>query len=209
MGLLISFEGIDGCGKSTQINLLSEKLNMKNINNFVFREPGDTLLSDKVRNILLDKSNDFCSESEMLLFLSARSQLVREKIIPNYTKNNVILLDRFIDSTLAYQGYGRNLDKDVINKLNQFATNELTPDLTFVFHIDPKVCIDRINKKNMDRMESSGYDFIEKVSKGYLDIVLKNPDRCKVIDCTDKDILTVHNEIIDIYNIYCGKEQSL
>ena len=209
MGLLISFEGIDGCGKSTQINLLSEKLNANKINNFVFCEPGDTVLSNKVRDILLDTDNVFCSESEMLLFLSARSQLVREKIIPNYVGNNVILLDRFIDSTLAYQGYGRNLDNDVINKLNLFATKEVVPNLTFIFYVDSKVCVDRINKKNMDRMESSGYDFLERVSKGYLDIALNNPDRCKVIDCTDKDILTVHNEIVSIYNIYCGKDQRL
>jgi len=207
MKLLISFEGIDGCGKSTQIKLLSEKLNNNNIDNVIFREPGDTFFSNKIRNILLDNNNDICSESEMLLFLSARAQLVREKIIPCFEKKNVILLDRFIDSTLAYQGYGRKLDKTIINKLNLFATNQIIPDLTFIFNINPKVCIERIRSKDLDRMESSGYEFLEQVSNAYLEIASKNSERCKVINCADKDILTIHNEIINIYNLCCGKDK--
>ena len=208
-GKFISFEGIDGCGKSTQIKLLSEKLNNNDISSIVLCEPGDTSFSNKIRNILLDNNDDFCSESEMLLFLSARAQLVREKIIPYYKDDNVILLDRFIDSTLAYQGYGRKLDVKLIDKLNLFATNQMIPDLTFIFYINPKVCIDRMKNCNMDRMESAGYEFLEAVSNAYLDIASKNTERCKVIDCTDKDILMIHSEIISIYNSCCGKDKVL
>ena len=120
MNLLISFEGIDGCGKSTQIKLLSDKLTKHNIDNVILREPGDTSFSNKIRDILLDNNNNICPESEMLLFLAARAQLVREKIIP-YLKDKVILLDRFVDSTLAYQGYGRKLDNSIVNQFNLFA----------------------------------------------------------------------------------------
>jgi len=202
MELLISFEGIDGCGKSTQIKLLHEKLNNNNIENLILREPGDTVFSNKIRDILLDNDNEICSVSEMLLFLSARAQLVKEKIIPSFKDNRVIILDRYIDSTLAYQGYGRKLDKNMIDSLNKFAINEILPNLTFILNVDPKVCIDRIKNNNLDRMESVGYKFLKDVSNGYLEIASNNSERCKVIDCNDKDILTIHNEIVNIYNIY-------
>tara|TARA_Y100000590_G_scaffold334126_1_gene380148 strand:- start:1550 stop:2179 length:630 start_codon:yes stop_codon:yes gene_type:complete len=209
MKSIISFEGIDGCGKSTQIKLLSDKLNKNNIDNIILREPGDTDFSNKIRNILLDTNNEISSISEMFLFLSARAQLVKQKIIPYLDKNYIVLLDRYVDSTLAYQGYGRKLDKNIINQLNLLATNQILPDLTFIFKIDPMVCIDRIKNSNLDRMESSGIDFLKNVSNGYMDIASQNSNRCKILDCTDKDIEVIHNEIVDIYSSFYKKDSAI
>jgi len=206
MSFLISFEGIDGCGKTTQIDLLVDKLRSKNMNCMVLREPGDTSISNKIREILLDKNNEICPESETLLFLSARSQLVREKIIPNIKKGNIVICDRYLDSTLAYQGYGRGLDKNMINNLNLFATNKMLPGLTFILDIDPKIAYDRIIKKDIDRMESEGVDFLNNISNGYKIIAKSNPERCKVIMCRDKDKHVIHEEILNIVNDYIEEE---
>ena len=206
MSFLISFEGIDGCGKTTQIDLLVDKLRSKNMNCMVLREPGDTSISNKIREILLDKNNEICPESETLLFLSARSQLVREKIIPNIKKGNIVICDRYLDSTLAYQGYGRGLDKNMIDNLNLFATNKMLPGLTFILDIDPKIAYDRIIKKDIDRMESEGVDFLNNISNGYKIIAKSNPERCKVIMCRDKDKHVIHEEILNIVNDYIEEE---
>ena len=206
MKLFISFEGIDGCGKSTQIKLLSEKLTLNNINNVIIREPGDTLISDKIRDILLDEKNNIGNISETMLFLAARSQLVDEKIIPFYKNGNVVLCDRFIDSTTAYQGYGRNLNIEMINKLNIFATKNIIPDITFILDINHNIAYDRLKSNNMDRMELIGLDFLNTVAEGYRKIALDNKNRCKIIDCNQKDIMTVHNEVVDIFNLQCGND---
>ena len=209
MSFLISFEGIDGCGKTTQIDLLVDKLHSRDMKCSVLREPGDTSISNKLREILLDKNNEICPESETLLFLSARSQLVREKIIPNIEKGNIVICDRYLDSTLAYQGYGRDLDKDMINNLNLFATNKMLPSLTFILDIDPKIAYGRIIKEDIDRMESEGIDFLNKISNGYKMIAKSNPERCKLIMCKNKDKYVIHEEIINIINNYIEEEESL
>lgn len=209
MSFLISFEGIDGCGKTTQIELLVDKLRSKNMNCIVLREPGDTSISNKIREILLDKSNEICPESETLLFLSARSQLVRERIIPNIKKGNIVICDRYLDSTLAYQGYGRGLDKNMINNLNLFATNKMLPTLTFILDIDPKIAYDRIVKKDIDRMESEGVDFLSNISNGYKIIAKSNPERYRMIMCKDKGKHVIHEEILNIINDYIEKEECL
>ncbi len=209
MSLLISFEGIDGCGKTTQIDLLVDKLRSKNMNCKVLREPGDTSISNKIREILLDKNNEICPESETLLFLAARSQLVREKIIPNIKKGNIVICDRYLDSTLAYQGYGRGLDKNMINNLNLFAINKMLPTLTFILDIDPKIAYDRIIKKDIDRMESGGVDFLNNISNGYKIIAKSNPGRCKIIMCKDKDKYVIHEEILNIINDYIEDKECL
>ena len=209
MSFLISFEGIDGCGKTTQIDLLVDKLRSKNMNCMVLREPGDTSISNKIREILLDKNNEICPESETLLFLSARSQLVREKIIPNIKKGNIVICDRYLDSTLAYQGYGRGLDKNMINNLNLFTTNKMLPALTFILDIDPKIAFDRVLKKDIDRMESEGIDFLNNISNGYKIIAKSNPERCEIVICKDKDKYAIHKEILNIINDYIEKEECL
>lgn len=191
MRKMISFEGIDGCGKTTQINLLSKFLKHKDIDTHILREPGGTTISESIRDILLDNKNKISPESETLLFLSARSIITNEVILPALKENKVILCDRFIDSTLAYQGYGRKINLDLINKINLFATKMLSPDLTLIFDIDPKLAFDRIKTKNMDRMESSGEEFLTKVRNGYLEIAKNNSKRCKLIDCNNKNIDTI------------------
>lgn len=206
MSLLISFEGIDGCGKTTQIDLLVDKLRSRDMKCSVLREPGDTSISNKLREILLDKNNEICSESETLLFLAARSQLVREKIMPNIEKGNIVICDRYLDSTLAYQGYGRGLDKDVINNLNLFATNKMLPSLTFILDIDPKIAYNRIIKDDIDRMESEGIDFLNKISIGYKMIAKSNSERCKLIMCEDKDKFVIHEEIMNFINNFIEEE---
>ena len=202
MSFLISFEGIDGCGKSTQINLLKNELENRDISSCILREPGDTSISDKIREILLDKENNICAESETLLFLAARAQLVREKILPELEKGSLVICDRYYDSTLAYQGYGRNLDRSLINNLNKFAINKMIPLITFILKLDPEIAFRRISKNEVDRMESGGLKFLQKVQRGYNFIAKSFPSRCDVINCINKDKLTIHSEIMKTVNKY-------
>ena len=183
MSFLISFEGIDGCGKSTQINLLKNELENRDISSCILREPGDTSISDKIREILLDKENNICAESETLLFLAARAQLVREKILPELEKGSLVICDRYYDSTLAYQGYGRNLDRSLINNLNKFAINKMIPLITFILKLDPEIAFRRISKNEVDRMESGGLKFLQKVQRGDIFIAKSFPSRSYVINC--------------------------
>ena len=198
---LISFEGIDGCGKSTQIKLLSSYLHEKNISNKIVREPGGTELAEKIRTLLLDKSKKINEEEETLLFLSARASLVNEFIAPNLNKGKIVLCDRYIDSTVAYQGYGRGLNIDLINTFNKFATNDYSPSLTIIFDIDPLIVHQRIINRTLDRMEVEGLDFQTKIRKGYLNIA-KNDTRYSIIECGDKSVEMIHLEVINLINKY-------
>jgi len=200
MRKIISFEGIDGSGKTTQINLLSKFFKDKKIETHILREPGGTIISENIREILLDGKNQISPEAETLLFLSARSIITNEVILPALNKNKLVLCDRFIDSTLAYQGYGRKIDCDLIKKINLFATQMTIPNLTIIFDIEPELAFQRIERKNMDRMELSGKNFLNDVRKGYLKIVEDNPNRCKLIDCNNKDISIIHEEVKKIVN---------
>jgi len=197
----ISFEGIDGCGKSTQISLVSKYLNEKKISNTIIREPGNTKVSEALRKILLDKKNIISSNTETLLFLAARSQLVNEIILPKIKKNDFVLCDRYLDSTAAYQGYGYDLNLEQINNMNIFATGNLFPSLTIIFDIDPKIALDRIKKNNLDRMESKGLSYYNKVRDGYMQISHLYPNRCKVINCNGKDIMSVYSRVLELINL--------
>ncbi|MBI45285.1 MAG: dTMP kinase [Candidatus Marinimicrobia bacterium] len=200
MNKFITFEGIDGCGKTTQINLLSKYLDSKKQDNVIVREPGGTKISEKIRAILLDKGNDINSYTETLLFLSSRSQLVNEIIKKNIEQNKFVLCDRFTDSTLAYQGYGRGLNIQLLNDLNNFATQNISPDLTFVLDINLSESNKRINKRNIDRMEQSGKEFLNKVKIGYQKISNIDKDRYIFIDCCGKDIDSIHFSIVKSIN---------
>ena len=201
MNRFISFEGIDGCGKTTQINLLSKYLDSIDQDNVIVREPGGTKVSEKIRKILLDNNNQISNETETLLFLSARSQLVNEIVSKNIIENKFTICDRYIDSTLAYQGYGRGLDLKKIRLLNDFATSNIKPDLTFILDIELSDSIKRIGK-NRDRMEESGLDFLRKVSLGYQKIFTENNKRFKLINCGTRSISSINEEIIDIINVF-------
>ena len=196
MNKIITFEGVDGCGKTTQINLLSDYFNNCNKKNVIVREPGGTSISEKIREILLDDSNSINSITETLLFLSSRSQLVNEVIRKEIDNCNFILFDRFVDSTIAYQGYGRGLDIKKLQSLNDFATDNLKPDLTFILDIKLSESLRRIHSDNMDRMEKSGHSFLKRVISGYKKMALEEKNRYKLIDCNNRIPKDISQEII-------------
>ena len=195
MNKLITFEGIDGCGKTTQINKMAEFLDKRGCDYIVLREPGNTNISEKIRAILLDAKNEINNISETLLFLSARSQLISEHIEKSIDLDKFILCDRYIDSTLAYQGYGRGINLDMLLELNKFATKNILPDLTFIFDINLDISMKRISS-NKDRMESSGKDFLNKVRNGYREIS-KTDSRYHLVNSGINSINDIHEELIN------------
>ena len=194
--MFISFEGIDGCGKTTQLHLLNDYLTKLGHSVVAVREPGGTQISENIRKILLDDENNISATAELLLFEAARAELTNTIIEPALKKNNIVLSDRFIDSTLAYQGYGRELDIDAIKKLNDIATHKITPDITFYFQLQLEIAKQRFSKNNLDRMELSGDIFLQKVIDGFDTIALNNPIRIVVIDGS-ATIDDVFKKIID------------
>ena len=191
---LITFEGIDGSGKSTQIGLLNEWFESKDIDPMNIREPGGNNISESIRTILLDKENEIDSFSETLLFLAARSQLVDEVIVPALNDDRFVICDRFIDSTVVYQGYGRGLGVGLINQINGVATQNILPSLTIYIDIEVELSINRRKDDLDDRMEEGGLKFLTNVKKGYDELALLYPDRICVIDGNDS-ILEIQNKI--------------
>lgn len=180
-GLLVSFEGIDGAGKTSVISYLNQSLPAEQIVNI--REPGGTRISEEIRSMLLSVKNcDIMAETEALLYAAARSQVVKELIRPALEEGKIVLADRFIDSTIAYQGYGRQLDRTFLNHLNQFATGGLKPDLTILLDLDPEQAYFRNKGTTPDRIEIEGKEFLRKVREGYLHIARDEPERVKVIN---------------------------
>jgi dTMP kinase len=195
---LISFEGIDGSGKSTQVQLLEAYLDSCKLSYISVREPGSTKVSEKIRDILLNKTNiELTSVAESLLFLSARAQLVDEQIQPALSDGKFVLCDRYIDSTIAYQGYGRGLDIHGLYELNSFATSYLVPELTFIVDIDAQVSQNR-TKGEIDRMESAGSEFLSRVRNGYHELVKKDNERYKLINGIDS-IESIQKQILNIF----------
>jgi len=185
-GKLISFEGGEGTGKSTQIKLLEKSLKLAGFKVLILREPGSSAVSEDIRKILLSEKNSEISHmAELLLYEAARAQLCDEVIRPALEAGLVVLCDRFYDSTTAYQGYGRGLDIDEIKRLNLLATGGLVPDFTFVLDIDPKIGLARArNTGTPDRLESEKLQFHQKVRKGFLAIAKEEPQRVHVISAT-------------------------
>ena len=194
---IISFEGIEGVGKSTQIKMLDEHLKSKGLSTEILREPGSTVIGEKIRDILLNSDEDLSSETELLLMFSARAQLIKEKIINS--SNDFILFDRFFDASSAYQGYGRGLSLKLINNLIEFTKCPI-PDITFLLDISVDEGFKRKTNDTKDRIESSGNTFFENVRQGYLDLS-KNNNRIKVLDA-QKPINDLHQEIVTITNQY-------
>lgn len=180
-GLFITFEGIDGCGKTTQLKLLENYLKDKGFDVIVTREPGAKGLGEKIREILLNYDAEVSSNAEAFLFLADRAQHIDTLVRPSIKAGKIVLCDRHTDSTVAYQGYGRGVDIERAKMLNKISTSGLVPDLTLIFDIDVKTALARVGK-NQDRMESAGLEFFEKVRKGYLQIAKDDPARVKVID---------------------------
>ena len=198
VGKLITFEGIDGAGKSTQIQLLEAEFNKLGILYKTFREPGGTDLSEKIREILLDKDNlELYSNAESLLFAAARAQLIVEQIKPAIAKGECVICDRFTDSTIAYQGHGRGLNIKNLEIINNIATEGLTPDITFILDIDPGKASERMRAESPDRMEAAGIDFFQKIRQGYHQIMEQFPYRCIVINA-EQSQENISNEINQI-----------
>jgi len=183
--MFITFEGIDFCGKSTQIELLKEHLISENKKVEIIREPGGTAISEKIRELLLSKEhNEMFMEPEIFLFSASRAQLVREKIQPLLDEGYYVLSDRFHDSTTAYQGYGRGVDLDTVCKINYLAIDGTTPDLSFIIDIPVEVAELRKMEKEeeqLDRLEILDSEFFNRVREGYL-IMAQQEERFKVID---------------------------
>lgn len=174
--MLISFEGIDGSGKTTQIALLKQKIEETGRSVQVFREPGGTDLSEKIRSILLDSDMDIHPVSEVLLFSAARSQLIAQNVQPLLKQGYTVILDRFYDSTIAYQGYGRAcMPIEQLHQINRIASHGLTPDLTFYLRISHEQSKERLAGQPADRMERSGDAFYERVIKGFDDLAQQEP----------------------------------
>ena len=195
-GLFITFEGGDGCGKTTQIKLLDEYLRNKGYKTLLTREPGSIGLGVKVREILLNYDGEVSPVCESFLFLADRAQNVYCIIKPAVEDGTIVICGRHTDSSVAYQGYGRGLDIDRINMLNNIATSGLKPDLTIVLDVDVETSQKRVGAEK-DRMESAGVEFFERVRQGFLEIAKQEPDRVKVVDST-KTIEEIHKEIVGL-----------
>jgi len=188
-GKFITFEGGEGCGKSTQVKRLKEALETAGIKVVLTREPGGTVLSEQIRRLIKDQYDDPpCDRSELLLFLAARAQLVRNVIRPALAAGKWVVSDRFSDSTKAYQGYGRGLPLDVIETVNAFACEGLRPDLTVLLEVSPEVSHARLRQREgatqtvADRIEQAGDAFHARLRQGFAEMAAAEPERIRVID---------------------------
>ncbi len=179
----ITFEGIDGSGKSTQAKLLIKKLGSSSIQTCFIREPGGTKISEEIRHVLLNKRDkDMLDRTEALLMCASRAQLTKNIIIPELESGKWVIADRYSDSTLAYQGGGRGIDLDWLIKLNEFATFGTVPDITFYIDIDAETGFQRRKNISADRIESAGIEFQDKIRIKYLEIIDYFSERCVHVD---------------------------
>lgn len=195
-GLFITFEGADGCGKTTQLKLLKDYLESKGYEVITTREPGGKGLGETIREILLNYDGEVSNRCESFLFLADRAQNVDIIVNPAVNQGKIVLCDRHTDSSVAYQGYGRGLDTEEIKTLNNLATGGRKPDLTLVFDVDIQTSMARVGNEK-DRMESAGQEFFNRVRNGYLELAKQEPDRIKVVDST-KSIEEVQKSVIAI-----------
>lgn len=196
-GLFITFEGADGCGKTTQLMLLAKYLKARGYEVLVTREPGAKGLGEKLRDILLNYDGEVSSQCEAFLFLADRAQHMDVIVKPAVEKGKIVLCDRHTDSSVAYQGYGRGLDIGRIDLLNDIATGGRKPDLTFVFDIDVETSLARVGKQK-DRMESAGVEFFNRVRNGYLQIAKAEPERVKVLDAAQA-VDAIHLQVVKLF----------
>ncbi len=193
-GVFITFEGADGSGKSTQLELVADYLKNKGIDFIKTRDPGGTDLGCKIREILLNYDGNVAPLCELFLYLADRAQHIEEKIMPALNEGKVVLCDRYVDSTMAYQGYARELGMDKVLELNNTVAKGLMPDLTFIFDVNTEVAMNRVGNKK-DRLESEAESFHKKVREGYLKLVEKFPERIKLIN-SNQSIKEVQNEVM-------------
>ena len=210
-GFFITFEGLEGCGKSTQVKMLFNSLKQRYLPVMITKEPGGTKIGDEIRKILLDqKNNGMDYKAEMLLFLASRSENVRLNIIPALEEGKIVISDRFLDSTTVYQGYGRGININTIQQLNQLVVEKAVPDLTFILDIEPNVGLKRstsfsgsreirFEEEFIGKKVINGKLFLDRVRDGYFQIAKNNSKRIKVINANrNKD--EIFNDILDIVN---------
>jgi dTMP kinase len=205
-GLFITFEGGEGAGKTTHIRFLADALRSQGRDVLCLREPGGTDIGEELRRILLSPSNDaMVNETELYLYEAARAQLVSQVIRPALDKGTVVLCDRFTDSTLAYQAYGRGLDRDFVESANEFACQGLHPDRTILLKTGGSVhtgLVRATHRSGADRLERAGENFHERVNKGFDELALAYPDRIRVVVSADKKSQTaraIFDELSDIF----------
>ncbi|MFZ3172476.1 MAG: dTMP kinase [Carboxydocellales bacterium] len=209
-GLLITLEGPDGAGKSSQIYKLANFFKEQGYPVVTTREPGGTFLGTAIRKLLLDPEHDKMTEkAEVLLYAADRAQHVQEIILPALARGEVVVCDRYIDSTLAYQGYGRKLDIDFLERVNSIATGGLMPDLTIILDVPAQVGLARIitgreKGAGIDRIEGQALEFHQSVRAGYLAIAAQQPNRCRVIDATQSFEL-VGQEVVGAVQKYLSR----
>ncbi|MGQ9534168.1 MAG: dTMP kinase [bacterium] len=197
-GLFITFEGVEGSGKTTQAQALAEWFDKEGIPYVLVRDPGTTAVGEKIREILLDPKNTIHPKCEVILFLAARSQLVYERILPALQENKIVISDRFFDSTYAYQIYGRGLPERLLTIFNRFASAGLKPDLTFLVDLD--VANGQARGKCIDRMEKQDHSYHKSVRAGYLKLARRAKKRIKVLD-GKKPVDMLKEEVINFVKI--------
>lgn len=181
-GLFITLEGPEGAGKTTQLKLLSKFLDEQSIAHTITRDPGGTALGKPIRRVLLNSETAIHPVAELLLYEADRAQNVSEIILPNLKLGKVVFCDRYTDSTIAYQGYGRNLDFKLIDLVNDIATQGLRPDFTILFDIESSAGLARLHPSGHDRLEREALEFHQKVRGGYLELSKRDPDRWRTLD---------------------------
>jgi dTMP kinase len=206
-GRFVSFEGIEGCGKTTQIGILSEYLLQKKIPFTVTREPGGTAVGEGIRKILLHSETiHLTTASELLLFYASRSQNITEKIIPSLNRGEMVICDRFFDASMAYQGYGRGIPLDFIEKVTELVCNGYRPEQTILLDIDPQVGLSRARARNNQRTVDEGrfemedLDFYTRIRNGYLALAKREPERIRVIEA-NRPIHDIHLDILKVLNV--------
>jgi len=207
-GILITFEGIEGAGKSTQIAQLDEALIKEGIPHLLTREPGGSPIGEQIREIILDKRNHMMSpKTELLLYLSSRAQHMKEVIEPALMDNQIVITDRFSDATLAYQGYGRGEDLEKIKVWNHYLIDNKEPQITFLLDIDVSTGLSRVaNRKNENRLDQEALAFHQRVREGYLILAKENPRRIHILSGAKKsDVL--HQEVMEILRPHLEKHK--
>jgi len=192
-GVFITLEGIDGCGKTTQARLLADWLEASGHCVLLTRQPGGTAIGEQLRELVLSPKNHITPEAELFLYLADRAVHVAEVVAPALAKGCVVVCERYTDSTLAYQGYGRGLDLDLLRRLNEMATGGVTPDLTLVLDIPAAEA--RLDASRLDRLESAGGGFRERVAEGFRALARAEPERVRILDGM-QSIQAVHEQII-------------
>jgi len=212
-GRFLSFEGIEGCGKTTQIAILSDYLTKRSIPNTVTREPGGTSVGEGIRKILLHSETiHLTAAAELLLFFASRSQNITEKILPSLARGEVVICDRFYHASMAYQGYGRGIPLEYIEKLTDLVCGDHRPEITILLDIAPEIGLSRARARNEKRapqgedegrFEMEDVLFYTKIRNGYLDLARHDPDRIKVLPA-DRSIEAIHHDIVRLLGIDDG-----